>query len=60
MEAAGTLVVAAFGPESISKTPGMRVSPGNGVVVIRIPFQTKFQPAWFGASVVKITAVMWY
>ena len=31
---------------------GMRAGPGLGVVVRRTSFQTKFQPAWFRASVV--------
>ena len=42
MEAAGALGVAAPILESIPN-PGVRVAPGLGVVVIRSPFQTKFQ-----------------
>ena len=49
---AGALVAAAPILGSISVPPGVRVGPGLGVVVIRTPFQTKFQPAWFRASVV--------
>ena len=52
MEAAGALGVAAPILESISNPPGVQVGPGLGVVVRRTPFQTKFQPAWFRASVV--------
>ena len=43
MEAAGTLVVTAFGPELISKTPGIGVSPGSGVVVMRTFVRLIFQ-----------------
>ena len=53
MEVAGALGAAAPILESIFQTPlGVRVGPGLGVVVKRTPFQTKFQPAWFRASVV--------
>ena len=43
MEAAGALRAAAPILESIPKPLGVRVGPGLGVVVIRSPFQTKFQ-----------------
>ena len=39
----GTLVVVLHIPGSISKPLGLWVGPGLGVVVIRTPFQTKFQ-----------------
>ena len=51
MEAAGALGVDKPILESIPNPLGMWVSPGLGVVVIRSPFQTKFQPAWFRALV---------
>ena len=52
LEATGALV--APGPilESIPNPLEVWDGPGLGVVVIRTPFQTKFQPAWFRASVV--------
>ena len=43
MEADGARVVAAPILESIPNPLGVRVGPGLGVVVIRSPFQTKFQ-----------------
>ena len=43
MEAAGALRAAAPILESIQTPLGVRVGPGLGVVVIRSPFQTKFQ-----------------
>ena len=52
MEAAGALGATAPILESISNPMGVRVGPGLGVVVRGTPFQTKFQPAWFRASVV--------
>ena len=52
MEAAGALEAVASILESISNPLGVQVGSGLGVVVIRTPFQTKFQPAWFCTSVV--------
>ena len=43
MEAAGALRAAAPIQESIPNPLGVRVGPGLGVIVIRSPFQTKFQ-----------------
>ena len=43
MEAVGALVAAAPILKSISNPLGVQVGPGLGVVVIRIPFQTKFK-----------------
>ena len=43
MEAAGALRAAAPILESIPNPLGVRVGPVLGVVVIRSPFQTKFQ-----------------
>ena len=45
MEAAGALVAATPILESILNPPEVQVGPELGVVVIRTPFQTKFQPA---------------
>ena len=52
LEAAGALGVATPILESISNPSGVQVGPGLSVVVKRIPFQTKFQPAWFCTSLV--------
>ena len=52
MEAAGALGAAAPILDSISNPQGVQVGPGLGVVVRRTSFQTKFQTAWFQASVV--------
>ena len=43
MEAAGALLVAAPILGSIINHLGVQIGPGLPVVVIRIPFQTKFQ-----------------
>ena len=52
LEAAGTLVAAAPILKSIQSPLVVPVGPKLVVVVIRTPLQTKFQPAWFRASVV--------
>ena len=46
MEAADALGAATY------PKVGLGVGAGLGLVVIRTSFQTKFQPAWFGISVV--------